>query len=84
MYAVLFVYSESGNMSGGSAPSAKVAGMDVYILYCSQNCSQQHYNIISSTVLCCYNQVAVETSTFCTETSETIDLQHAMLYRESI
>ena len=30
-----------------------------------------HTNTIGSTVLCCYNQVVVVTSTFCSETSET-------------
>ena len=36
---VLFLYPESGNMSGGSAPSAKVAGMHA-ALY-SRNCLKQ-------------------------------------------
>jgi hypothetical protein len=40
-------------------------------------------NTISFTVLCCHNQVVVVTSTFCTETSETVPYMCVVKERES-
>ena len=57
----------------------------VYKLYLSCTVKTVYNNTIGSPVLCCYNQVVVVTSTFCTETSETVPnmcvvVERVMLY----
>ena len=74
-----------------------MAGIDRWLHYTVTTIDRFHcscktkpiYTTIGSTVLCSYNQVAVVTSTFCIETSETVPnmcvvVERVMLYQVTL